>query len=546
MSKLKGETITISKLFSEDFFFKVPEYQRPFSWEDENFEDLVNDLSDADRSQEYFLGTIVLQGKDNNNYDIVDGQQRLTAISILLACIRDRLSKEEFRKRVQEKLLQSENVLDGIPAKIRLAVKDRKIFSELVIEENGTLIDKKEKGLPEPEWRYVRAINIFKEKLSKLDEVDLESLVQFISRKCVLIYLSTSTFDDAFRLFTIVNDRGKQLRRIDILKSVNIDPEVVRSEAVRNRIAQQWEEMEKDVGEDTFESIFHLIRLILVKEKPQGDLLKEFEERIFKKNILTKGEKFVDLILDYVNYYKSIFDDRDIDFDSEIESNKYKSLMYIMNSEFKASEWKSCVLFFAKKFEFKSIFEFLLKIEKVYLAQWVKGIRKDERFSEYSDILRLIASENDPDNIINGIQFDPDVISSACDNRNFYGAGYAKYFLLRLELLTSEHDAPVDYTAKSIEHVLPQNPKAGSDWESWNNLSSLDEYVNTVGNLVLLSKGKNSSAKNYNFDIKKERYLEPRVSNYPRSVEILKKTEWNRTIIELRTADVKARILHDI
>lgn len=94
MNELKGETINISKLFSEDFFFRVPEYQRPFSWEDENFEDLVNDLIDADRAQEYFLGTIVLQRKDNNNnYDIVDGQQRLTAISILLACIRDRLCK---------------------------------------------------------------------------------------------------------------------------------------------------------------------------------------------------------------------------------------------------------------------------------------------------------------------------------------------------------------------------------------------------------------------------------------------------------------------
>jgi hypothetical protein len=533
-------------LFSEDFFFRVPEYQRPFSWEDEHFTDLINDLSDADRTQQYFLGTIVLQKKDNNNnYDIVDGQQRLTAISILLACIRDRLRKDDFKKRLQEKLLQSENVLDGIPAKIRLEVKDRKVFSELVVEEGGTLINKEERGLPEPEWRYLRAINIFKEKLAKLDEAELQSLSKFISQKCVFIYLATSTFDDAFRLFTIVNDRGKQLRRIDILKSVNIDPEVVRSEHIRNRIAQQWEEMEKDVGEDIFESIFHLIRLILIKEKPQGDLLREFDDRIFKKNILPKGEKFVDLIIDYISYYKAIFDDRDIGFDDDIESNKYKSLMYIMNSEFKASEWKACVLFFAKKFEYKSIYNFLLKIEKVYMAQWVKGMRKDERFSEYSEILRLIERQDNPDSIVNDISFDQDIIISACENKNFYGAGHAKYFLLRLELISSEHDAPVDFSAKSVEHVLPQNPKAGSDWELWNDLRNLNEYVNSVGNLVLLSKGKNSSAKNYNFSTKKEKYLSPRVSNYPRSIEILKETEWGRGIVEQRTTDVKNRILQD-
>ena len=428
MNQLKGETITISKLFSEDFFFRVPEYQRPFSWEDDHFDALINDLADADRSQEYFLGTIVLQRKTDNNYDIVDGQQRLTALSILLACIRDRLKKPEFKERVHEKLLQRENVLDGIPQKIRLEVKDRKIYSELIINDDGTLNQKKEKGLPEPEWRYVRAINIFAEKLDKFDENELESLVQFVSRKCVFIYLSTSTFDDAFRLFTIVNDRGKQLRRIDILKSVNIDPNVVNSDAVRNRIAQQWEELEKDVGEDTFESIFHLIRLIMLKEKPQNDLLREFEDKIFKKNILVKGEKFVDLIVDYVHHYKKIFDDRDIEFDDETQSNKYKSLMYIMNSEFKASEWRSCILSFAIKYDYAKIYNFLLMIEKVYLAQWVRGMRKDERFSEYAEILKIIDSEEKPGIAIGKIKYDPEVVKEACSNKNFYGAGYAKYF----------------------------------------------------------------------------------------------------------------------
>ena len=156
------------------------------------------------------------------------------------------------------------------------------------------------------------------------------------------------------------------------------------------------------------------------------------------------------------------------------------------------------------KFEYKAIYEFLQKIEKVYMAQWVKAMRKDERFSEYSRILRMIEDESDPSKVIDKIQFDSDIILSACDNKNFYGAGYAKYFLLRLELLASEHDAPADYTPRSIEHVLPQNPKVGSDWEKWNELDSINEYVNTVGNLVLLSKGKNSSAKNYDFKAKKK------------------------------------------
>ncbi len=112
--------------------------------------------------------------------------------------------------------------------------------------------------------------------------------------------------------------------------------------------------------------------------------------------------------------------------------------------------------------------------------------------------------------------------------------------------MASEHDASVDYSAKSIEHVLPQTPKKGSDWENWNDINEIDEYVNSVGNLVLLSKGKNSSAKNYNFDTKKEKYLSPRVTSYPRSVEVLKEKEWGKVVINARTNKVKNTILNEI
>jgi uncharacterized protein with ParB-like and HNH nuclease domain len=184
MYELKGETINLGKLFSEEFFFRVPEYQRPFSWEDDNFDDLINDLLSADKTQEYFLGTVVLQRKDGNNHDVVDGQQRLISLNILLACIRDRVEKENFKEGVHDKILQKENVIDGIPEKVRLEVKDRKVFHEIVITKGGTLGEKKEKGIPEPEWRYLRAVNIFQEKLNKIGQKGLEELIQFISQKC--------------------------------------------------------------------------------------------------------------------------------------------------------------------------------------------------------------------------------------------------------------------------------------------------------------------------------------------------------------------------
>ena len=219
MEKLEAKTRPIGTLLSQEFFFRIPEYQRPFSWDSDHFEDLVDDITSANKNQDYFLGTIVLHHREDLAlYDIVDGQQRLTSLMILLACLRDIITAEDFKTGIQAKLVQNKNVVDGIPEKVRLEVRDRKIFNEIVVTKDGTNLEAKQEVRPEPEWRYVRAVNVFRSKLEKLNQDELQGVVTFINQKCVLIYLATPTFDDAFRLFTIVNDRGKQLRRIDILK----------------------------------------------------------------------------------------------------------------------------------------------------------------------------------------------------------------------------------------------------------------------------------------------------------------------------------------
>ena len=250
MNNLEGKTEVIGKLFSSDFFFNIPDYQRPFAWENDNFTDLVDDLTGAQSDQQYFLGTLVLHKTDNkNNFDVVDGQQRLTTLLILIACLRDMITEENFVKQLQGKIVQEENKVDGIPEKSRIAVKDRAIFRELILTLKGTNSDKKEKDLVEPEVRYLQAIHIFKEKLKEYSQERLQKFIQFVNQKCVVIYLSTSSFDDAFKLFTIVNDRGRQLRRIDILKAQNISPDAVPVQANRDKISKEWENLENDLGE---------------------------------------------------------------------------------------------------------------------------------------------------------------------------------------------------------------------------------------------------------------------------------------------------------
>lgn len=546
MKNLDGKTIPIGILLSQQFFFRVPEYQRPFSWDTDNFDDLIDDVVSASKDQDYFLGTVVLHHReDRGHYDVVDGQQRLTSFLILFACLRDLVENKDFKTALQNKILQQKNVVDGIPEKVRLEVKDRKLFAEIVIAEGGTSIERKEAELPEPEWRYVNAVNVFRSKLAGHSQKDIEGLITFLNQKCVVIYLATPAFDDAFRLFTIVNDRGKQLRRIDVLKALNIAPDAITSDTVRDRVAQQWEEVEKELGGTTFESVFHLVRLILLKDKPQGDLLKEFENRVFAKNTVGKGEPFFNLIFDYAKLYTAIFEDREFLPAEAPERNKYRALIHIMNDEFRASEWRACLLFFAHRFGTNGFYEFSLALEKVYLAQWVQGIRKDERYAEYAKILGLIESAKKAGSVVKGMTYDADKIANAAAGADLYTPGYGKYFLLRLELVTAEHDVLHEFTAKSVEHVLPQKPESTGYWADHHNLAQTKNYVNSIGNLVLLSKSKNSSAQNFGFEKKKEKYLSSRVSDYPRSIQVLQYKDWDKATIEERTAQAKIQILQD-
>ena len=218
-------------------------------------------------------------------------------------------------------------------------------------------------------------------------------------------------------------------------------------------------------------------------------------------------------------------------------------MIHIMDTEFEASEWRACLMFFAKKFAGISFYDFMLAIEKVYLAQWVSGVRKDERFGEYAKILRSIETELVAVDVINAIKFDGKAIVNAGMAKNIYGSRHAKYFLLRLEVLSSENDMYKEINAKSIEHVFPQKPDAASEWARDIDFKEHQNVVNMLGNLVLLSKSKNSSASNHDFLVKKERYLKDRVSDYPRSIKITAEQHWSIDKIKKMTDELAIKLV---
>ena len=90
-----------------------------------------------------------------------------------------------------------------------------------------------------------------------------------------------------------------------------------------------------------------------------------------------------------------------------------------------------------------------------------------------------------------------------------------------------------------------QHPDDSGDWAKSHDLEEIEDYVNSLGNLVLLSKSKNSSASNYDFEKKEQKYLSGRVSIFPRSVQVLKYDEWTKKVIEERTEEAAELLVSD-
>lgn len=230
MSKeISGAGYALSKIFSSEFEYQIPSYQRPYSWTVEHASGLFEDLYDfyeIESEESYFLGSIVLIKKEAQPYsEVIDGQQRLTTLTMLFAAICS-LAKDEYRKELQDYIMEPGKQFQKIEAKPRLTLrkKDKDFFLKYVqnINFEGLL------SLDEARLENESQFNIKKNSEYFLEVLDnkfgdsheqLGEFIQFLVMRCYLVAVSTPSQQSAFRVFSVINSRGLELQTTDIIKT---------------------------------------------------------------------------------------------------------------------------------------------------------------------------------------------------------------------------------------------------------------------------------------------------------------------------------------
>jgi len=481
-----------------------------------------------------------------DEYEVLDGQQRLTTFALLFTILKEKAKDERLKRTLAESLFQEENPYRNIPERSRIVYGirgDSDKFLREFIQSGNKRLDGKDISVK----NMINAIETI-EKFFK-NKNNIEDFAKFLLNKVVFIYVATEDREDAFRLFTILNNRGIPLTNADILKAINIgEIEKSGNRRLAEEYAKKWENIQNELGED-FDRFLGFIRTILVKEKARKSLLEEFEEKIYKMGKLAKGKETIDLLNKYYETYTKIIDfsptDKPLSSHSDEKNNEYKNLITIMKIALPSTDWIPPLIHFYSKFGDEYLLEFLKKLEFKFSSDWILYYTPTQRIENMNRILKKIDNANSPEKVLNDaniFEVSTDDLRSTLSG-DIYGKRFAKYVLLKYEYLiqdNSRYEGPPNFI--SVEHVLPQNPPENSKWREWFTDKEIEQYKHKMGNLVLLNRRKNSSLSNLDFDKKKERYFKGSISTFPSINHIMQKTEWRKEDIENRTNDMIKRL----
>ena len=543
----------LKKIFSEEFWFIVPEYQRPYVWQEENIQELIDDLYYAfenKQNSEYFLGALVLKRtreKEFKEYEILDGQQRLTTLCMMMAVLRDLMKKPQYKWTLSQMIYQEENELLKVPSRNRIKYNTRdkvKDFVKNYIIANGST--KKKDLINYHEDTNISVSNMAK-AISSMHNIfeskeNLEAFAVFLLNNVLFIYVSTDNTEDAFRLFTILNDRGIPLSNADILKSINIGevPEEDLDEYSKN-----WEYLEEKYHKG-FDRFLSFVRTILLKNKPASNLLDEYEKNIYQKNIFKKGKNTIDFLIELDEIYDKI-----IDLNDENLSNEYKNLVTIMKIGLHSDEWIPAVMSYFLKFEYYNLDKFIKKLEYKFVGDLMSNVSPSKRRENLNNIIKtieIVNKENIDTLFENKELFDIDKnIFRNNINGEVYGKKYTKYLLLKIEYLMSDNSVHLsNYKEISIEHVLPQNPLKKSHWRRDFTENQRKNWTNKLSNLVLISNKKNVKLANLDFNKKKEEYLKHRMDVFNSSKIFLdKSSKWDEATLKSRQNTMVGMLLNN-
>lgn len=547
--KISGAEFPLAKIFSSDFDYSIPSYQRPYAWTDVQAGELFSDLVDffaKEKDDTYFLGSIVLIKEEGKPpAEVIDGQQRLTTLTILLAALTTQFTGE-LRADFENYIREPGRASQGLKPKPRLALRerDRQFFADYIQGLRlSELLALDPAQLDNESQRNVRRnAEVMLQRLKTTFGEDTDRLCEFgafLVQRCFLVAVSTPSQQSAFRVFSVLNSRGLDLLPTDIIKS-----DVIGSikQARQEAFTETWEELEVETGRDGFAEVFGHIRMIYAKEKARRSLLEEFRERVIAK--VGSAEDLVSKVVE--PYTQAYLIAKHCQYVSTSNAAEINALLKWLN-RIDNSDWLPSAMKFLADHENDAAYVhwFLRKLERLAACMHICGYDVNARIERYATLLRALEKSHSMASSVAAVEltaYEQSTLRRVLQSDIYLmTARRRNYLILRLDSFLVDGAATYDPTVLTIEHVLPQTVDDESVWATqWPNISDRNLWLHRLANLVPLTQRRNSAAQNYDFERKKKAYFGGKqgVSSYALTTQVLNTATWTPTVVEQRQAEL--------
>lgn len=549
-----GET-TLNKLLNTSRQFIVPIFQRNYSWQKSQYEQLWFDILRASKfkeKQNHFIGSIVYidmgtpAGRPQQLL-LIDGQQRLTTISILLCAIKDYVQKFNLETKlinlakIKNQFLYNSDEIDEDKYKLLLNVQDKETYIKLIDNTIFTVNKPATNIIKCYEFFYERIEDFIKE-YGQIDEI----YAGIFKLSLVSISLDKDS-DNPQMIFESMNSTGKDLSQTDLLRNyllMDLTPEK------QTRLYKTyWKPMEELFGEDIYKNdvnkFDYFIRDFLTLKSDIGYICKinnVYEN--FKRYYLDNNcEKFAVLkdLFTYAKYYACIDLLQEKDDELKLYWQEFKKLDSHVVYPFLLKLYDD----YSRQILIKEDFKKILQVVISYL--WRRAICEiptNSLSKTFATLYQAVDKEDYVNSIIKAFVFKSSYkrfpsdyeVREKLQTKDIYHFRLRKYLLEALE--NYYHKEPIDLNTANytIEHIMPQNIEHNLSWqqmlgEDWQEVHSL--YLHTLGNLTIT--GYNAEMSNKSFWEKVNGESGFKHSHLKLNESIAQCDVWNKKAIQRRT-----------
>jgi hypothetical protein len=508
---------TFRQLLGNGLLYRVPPFQRDYSWTEEEWDDLWQDilgLFAEDGEQAHYMGYLVLQSSNNKQFDIIDGQQRLTTISILILAALAHLQnlvnkaidpdKNQRRKdNLQNSYIGYVDPVSLIPrSKLELNRHNNRFYQTYLVPLEPIPV----RGLNASEHQLRKAFNWFRDKIAARSQQSGEAVAIFVDTIVDKLFFTAISVTDelnAFKVFETLNSRGVRLSATDLLKNYLFS--VIASgnthETELKALEERWERIVDELGSESFPDFLRVYWNSCHKLVRKADLFKTIRRHVTTKEqsfaLLRELDRSASIYAALRNPHESIWKPEERrSLEQLLMFNVRQPMPMLMSAHRQFAETQH------------QIFTQLLQVIAVISFRYnvICNLQTQDQEQVYNNVaykidagtltnLRSILDE------LQSVYPDDAVFKAAFTDKelkttNSRNKKVVRYVLFQLEKQVSGQEFDFESPAYNLEHILPENPA-----EAWSHIDeqNQDKFVYRLGNMTPLEKKPNRAIGNQGY-----------------------------------------------